>query len=130
MKYSKQVRRDAKKLFRACQIEGLLNEARVRAVLQSVLQAKPKDYVPLLGCFHRLVKLDLNRRAAVIESVVPLAPAMQEQVKAHLTSRHGQGLDFQFAQVPGLIGGMRVRVGSNVYDSSIETKLSELRLQF
>ena len=33
-------------------------------------------------------------------------------------------------ELPGLIGGMRVRVGSDVYDSSIEAKLSELRLQF
>ena len=130
MKYSKQTRRNAKKLFRACQIDGLLNEPRVRTAMQSVLQSKPKDYVPLLGCFHRLVKLDVNRRSAVIESVVPLAPSIQEQVKAQLTRRHGPGLDFSFVQVPGLIGGMRVRVGSDVYDSSIEAKLSELRLQF
>lgn len=130
MKYSKQTRRDAKKLFRACQIDGLLNEARVRAAMQSVLQVKPKDYVPLLGCFHRLIKLDLGRRAAVIESVVPLAASMQEQLKSQLTRRHGPGLEFSFNQVPGLIGGMRVRVGSDVYDSSIEAKLSELRLQF
>jgi F-type H+-transporting ATPase subunit delta len=130
MKYSKQTRRDAKKLFRACQIDGLLNEARVRLAMQSVLQVKPKDYVPMLGCFHRLVKLDLDRRAAVIESVVPLADSMQERVKQHLTRRHGPGLEFRFVQSPGLIGGMRVRVGSDVYDSSIEAKLSELRLQF
>lgn len=126
MKGSKQSRRDAKELFRAAQVNGVLDENKVRQVVEQVLQAKPRGYTAILDHFTRLVKLDLERRSARVESVVALDDAQQNNVKSVLTKRYGAGLNFTFAQNPALIGGMRIKVGSDVFDGSIQARLSQL----
>ncbi len=130
MKSSKQARREAKELFRSCIVDGLLDENRVRQVVQKVLAAKPRGYLAALGQFQRLVKLDHERHTARIESAVPLAPDLQARVKASLERAYGRGLDVSFRQNPALIGGMRIKVGSDVYDGSIQERLAALASSF
>ena len=126
MKISKQARREAKNLFRAAQMNGVLDEAKARQILDQVVSIKPRGYVAILSQFARLVKLDSDRRRASIESVLPLDDLQQGSVKSALTSRYGPGLTFTFRQNPALIGGMRVQVGSDVYDGSIQSRLQQL----
>jgi F-type H+-transporting ATPase subunit delta len=130
MKVSKQARREAKQLFRSCFANGLLDEQRVRQLVQSVIQTKPRDYIAILSHFTRLVKLDLDRRTAKVESAVPLAQDLQAKVHANLTQAYGPGLNLSFAQTPALIGGMRIKVGSDVYDGSVQARLAALRETF
>ena len=126
MKITKQARRDAKALFRAVQVNGILDEARALQAVDAVLAQKPRSYVAVLSHFQRLVKLDIDRRSARVESVVALDDAAQAGVRAALTQRYGAGLSFAFAQNPALIGGMRIKVGSDVYDGSIQSRLAQL----
>lgn len=126
MKISKQSRRDGKALFNACRVNGVLDEARIRQAMSLVIAQKPRGYVATLNHFHRLVKLDLARRSAVVESAAPLTPALQDNVKASLTALRGSGLNVAFAVAPGLIGGMKVRVGSDIYDGSVAGRLAAL----
>lgn len=130
MKISKQARREAKELFRACLIHGLLDEDRARQVVQRVIAEQPRGYLAILTHFLRLVRLDLARRSARIESAVPLPPQSQADVRHHLTRRYGPGLSFAFALNPALIGGVRIRVGSDVYDGSVQARLAALEQGF
>jgi len=127
MKITKQARRDAKQLFRAAQVNGVLDEARARLAVDELLRSKPRGYLATLSHFQRLLKLDIDRRSAVVQSVTVLDEAQQGSVKAALTRRFGAGLNFTFAQNPALIGGMRIQVGSDVYDGSIQSRLSQLQ---
>ena len=126
MKISKQARRDAKQLFRSCRVNGVLDEAKVRRVVQQVIASKPRGYIPILTHFQRLLKLDFDRRTARVESPVPLADPQQAAIKANLAHRYGEGLIFAFTQNPGLIGGLRVQIGSDVFDGSVEARLAAL----
>ena len=126
VRISKQARREAKGLFRVCRVNGLLDEAKVRQVVQQVIGAKPRRYVAILSHFQRLVKLDLDRRTARIESAVPLAEAQQAAIRANLARRYGEGLVFAFSQNPGLIGGLRAQIGSEVFDGSVQARLAGL----
>ena len=130
MKISKQARRDAKELFHACRVNGLLDDAKVRQVVQQVIAAKPRGYLAVLSHFQRLVKLDLDRRTARVESPMPLAEPQQAAIRANLVRRYGEGLTFTFNQNPALIGGIRVQVGSNVFDGSVEARLGALESSF
>ncbi len=130
MKIPKQARREAKALFRACVKNEVLDETSARAAVQGLVTTKPRGYVQILEHFQRLIKMDMDRRSARIESAVPLAPALQEQVKQKLAASYGPGLLVSFAQNPALIGGMRIRVGSDVYDGSIQAKLAALQESF
>lgn len=130
MKISKQARRDGKHLFNTCRINGLLDDARVRQAVQAVIARKPRGYVAVLSHFQRLVKLDLDRRAARVESAVESSPALMESIKAGLTRRYGPGLEVAFSINPALIGGLRIKVGSDVYDGSVQARLAGLEEGF
>jgi F-type H+-transporting ATPase subunit delta len=130
MKISKQARRDAKQLFNACKVNGLLDENKVRQVFAQVIAQKPRGYMAILSQLQRLVKLDLDRRTAKIESAVAASPALQEGIKANLVKRYGGGLNVSFTVNPELLGGLRIQVGSDVYDGSVAARLAELEQSF
>jgi F-type H+-transporting ATPase subunit delta len=126
MKVSKQARRDAKELFRGSIVNGVLDENRVRQVVGKVIQAKPRGYFAILSHFQRLVKLEIERRTAKVESATPLSPEVQADVTSKLGKIYGQGLNISFAQNPALLGGLRIKVGSDVYDGSVQARLDNL----
>ncbi len=130
MKITRQARTDAKALFRACRNQGILEESRVRDVVNRVLAGKPRGYMAVLQHFQRLVKLDLARRTAVVESATVLSQPFQAQVSANLGARHGAGLQISFRVAPEVIGGLRVRVGSHIYEGTVAGRLAALAEQF
>jgi F-type H+-transporting ATPase subunit delta len=123
MKASKQATREATQLFRACLVNGLLEESRVRLVVQQITAAKPRGYLATLSAFRRLVKLECARHAARIVSARPLPADQQESVKKSLARAYGPGLSTSFA-------GMRIQVGSDVYDGSVRGRLAALERSF
>ena len=130
MKISKQARRDAKQLYRFCRVNSVLDEGRVRQAVQQVIATKPRGYFAILSHFQRLVKLDLDRRTARVQSPIPLAEPQQASIQANLARRYGAGLIFAFTQNPSLIGGLRVQVGSDVFDGSVQARLAALESSF
>jgi F-type H+-transporting ATPase subunit delta len=130
MKRTKQARRDAKQLFRLCVANGLLDEGRVRQVVQRVGESRYRNRFNVLAQFRRLVQLDCSRHTATVESAMPLPPDMQVRVQVELSRMYGPGLNMSFAHIPALIGGMRVKVGSDVYDGSVQARLATLEARF
>jgi len=95
-----------------------------------VLKAKPRGYLAILSHFARLVKLDLDRRTARVESAGPLPADLQASVQSSLARVYGPGVNVSFAQNPALIGGMRIKIGSDVYDGSVQARLAALQESF
>jgi F-type H+-transporting ATPase subunit delta len=130
MKVTKQARREGKQLFRLCLVNGLIEEKRARQVVQQIIAAKPRGYLATLSYFQRLVELDCARHTAKIESALALPADLQASVQAGLARVYGPGLTASFAENPALIGGMRIRVGSDVYDGSVQGRLAALEQSF
>jgi F-type H+-transporting ATPase subunit delta len=130
MKISKQAQREARQLFRGCQANGLLDENRVRQAVLLLISQKPRSYVGIMSRLHRLVKLDLEQHAARVESATPLAADLQADVAGRINKIYGTGLDISFSQNPALIGGLRIQVGSDLYDGSVKTRLEKLEQSF
>jgi F-type H+-transporting ATPase subunit delta len=127
MKISRQARREAKNLFQAAQRNGILDESKTRQIVDHILQTKPRGYLAILSHFVRLMKLDMDRRSARVEFVMDLDEAQRSAVKTALTRQYGPGLEFTFRENAALIGGMRIQVGSDVYDGSIRSRLAQLQ---
>ena len=127
MKISKQAKRDAKSLFKACVAEGVLNDDRARQAVTQVLASKPRGYQAILQQFQRLLKLDIDRRTAKVESAVALTSEQQMSVQGSLENKYGAGLNLNFTLNPALIGGLRVQIGSDVYDGSVQGRLAQLK---
>jgi F-type H+-transporting ATPase subunit delta len=130
MKISKQAQRDARQLFRCCQQNNLLDENRVQQTVSLLAEKKPRGYVEILSRLHRLVKLDLERRAARVESALPLPADLQNDVANNIKKIYGDGVNIVFGQNPALLGGLRIQVGSDLYDGSVQTKLNQLAQSF
>ena len=130
MKISKQAQRDARQLFRSCQVNGLLDENRVRQAVALVLAQKPRGYVEILSRLQRLVKLDVDQHTARVESAVPLPADLQADVTGRIRKNYGTGVDISFSQNPALLGGLRIKVGSDLYDGSVQTRLEKLEQSF
>ena len=130
MKTSKHLRREAKQLYRLCLVKGLLDEARVWSVVRRVLESKRRKELALLPYFHRLVKLEWSRHMAEVESSTPLPSDLQASVISNLQRMYGSGIRTSFVHTPALIGGMRIKVGDDVYDGSVRAKLAALQQSF
>jgi F-type H+-transporting ATPase subunit delta len=130
MKISKNAKREAKQLYRFCVLNGLLDENRVRQVVQYVAATGERDCLPILTHFLRLVKLDCAQHTATIESATLLPVDLQKIVQNELEHRYGLGLTAGFVQRPELIGGMRIQVGCDVYDGSVRAGLEALKRSF
>jgi len=126
MKTTKRTRQASRHLFRLCVVSGNLDDARVRLVATRLAGSKRRGALAILSGFHRLVRLDRNRHLAVVESATDLPTNLRESVQARLATVYGAGLETSFQQNPELIGGMRIKVGSDIYDGSIRRKLEML----
>lgn len=64
---------------------------------------------------------------AAVTSAVPLTPTQQEAILADLRQRYGAGVTVDFTVDPSLIGGLIIRVGDQVLDNSLRTRMSALQ---
>ena len=130
MKISKEARRLSGQLFRLSLTDGRLDRARVSSVVQAVIKDKPRHYLGALESFQRLVRLEIAKRHATIESASELSPETSQTVVDNLKRKYGQDLTTEFVVNPDLIGGMRVKIGSDVFDGSVRNRLALLQEQF
>jgi F-type H+-transporting ATPase subunit delta len=130
MKTSTQIKREGKQLYRLCLVDGLLDETRARQVVQRVIAAHQRGYVAILSHFQRLLRLYREAHTANIETAVELPADLQATVENRLTNIYGLGIKTQFALKPALIGGMRIKLGSDVFDGSVQSELAALEKNF
>jgi F-type H+-transporting ATPase subunit delta len=127
MKISKHARRDARQLLRSCMANAVLDDNRVRQAVQFVIRDKPRGYLAVLAQFQRLVRLETARRTARVESATSLSSQFQSQLQAELSRKYGAGLSFVFVENPALLGGLRIQVGGDVYNGSVQGRLAALQ---
>ncbi len=130
MKTTKQSVREATQLYRMCLLDGRVQEDRVRLVVQKVLLSRRRGYLTMLRHFLRLLKLEYEQHAAKVESALLLPADLRSRVQLGLENMYGPGLTALFTQNPVLIGGMRIKVGSDVYDNSVRSALAALAKSF
>ena len=126
MKSRKEALRAAKKIFAASMVGGRLDEAVVRKVVAKLAETRPRGYQQVAEAYGRLVRLEVERNRAVVQSAVALDEAAKAGLVAELRKKYGPQIEPDFAVVPELLGGMRIRVGSDVWDGSVKNRLERL----
>ena len=126
MKPSRRRARVARQLYRLCLVQGVLDEARVHVVVDGVIRAGRRGSVDILSGFRRLVRLDRQRHTALVVSAAPLPDDLRADVAARVERLYGRDIETSFSDDPALIGGMRLTVGSDVYDGSVRARLAAI----
>jgi F-type H+-transporting ATPase subunit delta len=129
MKINKETRQLSKELLRASFTDGRLDGSRVASLVKALIEKKPRNYIKVLESYKRLLRLEVEKRSATIETATELAPEASEQIVENLKRKYGGDLAAKFVVNPELLGGMRIRVGSDVWDSSVRNRLHRLQQQ-
>ena len=129
MKINKETRQLSKALLRASFSDGQLDSGRVSSVVKSLIEKQPRNYINVLDAYKRLLRLEVEKRSATIESASELGANAAAQIVENLKSKYGTDLSARFVVNPELLGGMRIRVGSDVWDSSVRNRLQRLQQQ-
>lgn len=129
MKINKETRQLSKELLRASFTDGRLDNGRIASLVISLIKKKPRNYIKVLESFKRLLRLEVEKRSATIETATEMAPESSAQIVANLKRKYGSDLTTRFVVNKELLGGMRIRVGSDVWDSSVRNRLHRLQQQ-
>ena len=130
MKTTHQIKRDARELWRTCMANGAVDEARTRVVVDRIIGTNRAGVLAVLKDFARRLRLDAAKRTATVASAAPLDAQLCADVERALTRLHGGPITTTFVVDPALIGGMRVQVGSDVYDGSVKANLAAIESRF
>ena len=129
MKITKEIRQLSRQLLRASFTDGQLDRGKIGSLVESLIAKKPRHYINVLENYKRLLRLEVEKRSARIESASELAPEASAQIVGNLKRKYGQDLTAEFAVNPELLGGMRIRVGSDVWDGTVRNRLERLQQQ-
>ena len=112
MKSTKEARKVSRQMFRHSFTSGKLDEEKISNMVQTVLATKPRRYVDVLKDYQRL----LNR-------------SLGDRIVANLRARYGEDLTTEFRTNPELLGGLRIKIGDDVWDGSVRNRLNQLQEQ-
>jgi F-type H+-transporting ATPase subunit delta len=127
MKINKEIRQLSRGMLRASFTDGQLDRGKIESLVQSLINKRPRHYRDILQLYRRLVRLEIEKRHAKIESATQLAPEAAVSIIDRLKRKYGADLTSEFVVDPKLLGGVRVRVGSDVWDGTLRNRLERLQ---
>jgi F-type H+-transporting ATPase subunit delta len=130
VKSTRHVKREARQLLHLCVVNGQLDEERVRELVPTVIASRRSGSLAVLTRFQRLLRLERGRHSATIGSATELPEDIRAGLEWDLSRQYGQGLAINYELDPDLIGGLRIQVGSDVYDGSVKGRLAALAHHF
>jgi F-type H+-transporting ATPase subunit delta len=129
MRINKEIRQISRAMLRASFTDGQLDRGKIASLIQSLIAKKPRRYIDILQNYKRLLRFEIEKHHATIESASELNPQTSAKIIANLKKKYGNDLTADFVVDPTLLGGIRVRVGSDVWDGSVRNRLQRLQQQ-
>jgi F-type H+-transporting ATPase subunit delta len=126
MKLNKEIRQLSRKMLQASFTDAQLDPGRISSLVDSLIAQKPRNYIDVLKNYRRLLRLELEKRHATVETSSEVDPTIRSEIVANLKSKYGNDLSTEFHVDPQLLGGMRIRVGNDVWDGSVRNRLQRL----
>ena len=130
MKISKVAAATARRLYGLCQVNGQLDDNRLRDLVSKLIETQPRDYRAILAAIQRLTRLEMARREVLVESATELTATEGQRISAGLAKDYGDKLTIRFTTNPDLLGGLRIKVGDDVLDGTVKGRLDRLSKAF
>lgn len=122
-----QIDKEEKLRMLAAIFEGKISREFLGLLEQIVKKGRFEYLDDVLNYFVHEVKEYQNIGIAKVTSASPLSSLQKEQVRQRLleTTKYVE-FDIHFQEDPTLIGGLVIRIGDRVVDSSVRTRINEL----
>jgi F-type H+-transporting ATPase subunit delta len=124
--HAKNARQLARQLYKLSVVDGAVSPERVAGALAYVEKHRPPNPVMVLKDYHRLIALELARGNAVVEHAGQISQDLLQGIAAALGRKYRRPVAATARPNPALLAGLRVRLGDDVYDTSIAGRLSAL----
>jgi F-type H+-transporting ATPase subunit delta len=116
----------ARQLFKLSLENGIVSPERVAGVLAYVEKHRPANPVMVLRAYQRFVGNEVAKSQAVVSHAGAIQPAMLDSIAAAMTKKYGRSVTAMSKPAPELLAGLRVRVGDDIYESSVAAQLDAL----
>jgi F-type H+-transporting ATPase subunit delta len=127
MKINSEIRQVSREMLHDSFTDGHLDRDKIASIVELLATERPRYYINILQYYKRLLRLEIEKRRARIESATQLAPDAAVNIVERLKKKHGGDLTAEFAVDPTLLGGVRIRVGSDVWDGTLRNRLERLQ---
>ena len=122
----KQIQSLARQFFKLSLVDGTLSGDRVTGILEYIEKHRPAHAVAVLKVYARLIAAEVARGQAVVEHAGSIGESALAQIGAAMTRKYVRPVVPVALRNDRLIAGLRVRVGDDVYESSVSGQLAQL----
>ena len=126
MAADKQTKLLTKQLFKLSLVNGAVSPEQVAGVLGWVEQHAPRRPVALLKVYHHRIAIELAKSHAAVEHAGPVTATTLQQIEGAMSRRYQRVVTASAQPNAKLLAGLRVRIGSDVYESSVAGQLATL----
>ncbi len=121
-----QVQQLARQLFKLSFVDGRLSNEQVAGVLGYIEKTQGSNALAISKAYQRLIAAEVAKGIAVVEHSGPVSDATLSSIAASLSKRYGRPVTATAKPAPSLLAGLRVRIGDDVYESSVSSQLAAL----
>lgn len=107
--------------------EGRVDPDKINFILAE-LRSKPMSLsLPVLRNFLSLIKTKINSYEGYLEKADPSSDSSSNLISENISQAHGKRIDFVIEENNSLIAGFRLRIGDDVYEDSIASRIARLK---
>ncbi len=128
MAANKQTKLLAKRLFKLSFAHGQISAEQVTGVLGYIEKTAPRHPLTLLKLYHRAIATEVAKSRAIVEHAGPVSDATLKLIEDAMTRKYSRPVAASARPNPKLLAGLRVRVGSDLYESTVAGQLATLSL--
>lgn len=122
----KQIHQLARQLFKLSLVDGVLSCERVAGALGYLEKHPPAKPVAVLVAYRRLIAIEVAKGQAIVEHAGPVSEATLQSIASLMTVRYQRPVTAGAKANPSLLAGLRIRVGDDVYETSVAGQLAAL----
>jgi F-type H+-transporting ATPase subunit delta len=126
MRADKKTKALAKQLFKLSLVNGIVSPEQVTGVLGYIEKNVTRGQLALLQLYQRAITTELAKSNAVVEHAGPISDSTLKSIEAAMTRKYSRAVAATAKPNPSLLAGLRIRVGSDVYESTVAGQLATL----
>jgi F-type H+-transporting ATPase subunit delta len=122
----KQIQQLARQFYKLSFANGVISAEQVRGVLEYIDKHRPANSMAVLKAYQRLVAAEVARGQAVVEHAGPIDSAALNAIATAMAKKYGRPVTAVEKRNDTLLAGVRVRIGDDLYESSVAGQLAVL----
>jgi F-type H+-transporting ATPase subunit delta len=108
-------------------LEGKVGPAAKRLITEASIHPRGRSLEASLDAFAKLAAERRQRLVAEVRVASTLSKQQQDRLTAALAALYGHQVHLNIVLDPQVVGGMSVRVGGEIIDASVTSRLADLR---